>query len=132
MSEHPNAALHRKAHEAFSTDDMDKLGEMIAEDTVWHSPGKSLISGEFRGREAVFGEFFAKMDELSGGTAKIVEHQDYLANDEHSVAFFRFAATRSGKTSEFRVCEDIRWRNGQIVEEWTYLDDQYGWDALWS
>ncbi len=132
MSEHPNAALHRKAHETFSRGDMDKLGEMIAEDTVWHSPGKSLISGEFRGREAVFGGFFAKMDELSGGTAKFVEHQDYLGNNEHSVALFRFAATCSGKTSEFRVCEDIRWRNGQIVEEWIYLDDQYGWDALWS
>ncbi len=109
MSEHPNAALHRKAHEAFSRGDMDALAEMIAEDTVWHSPGKSLISGEFRGRETVFGEFFAKMDELSGGTAKFVEHQDYLGNDEHSVALFQFAATRSGKTLEFNVCEDIRY-----------------------
>ncbi len=72
------------------------------------------------------------MDELSGGTAKFVEHQDYLGNDEHSIALFRFAATRSGKTVEFNVCEDVRWRNGQIVEEWTYLDDQYGWDTLWS
>ena len=132
MSEQSNVALHRKAHDAFSRGDMDTLTEMTAEDTVWHSPGKSLISGEFRGREAVFEEFFGKMDELSGGTAKFVEHQDYLGNDEHSVALFRFAATRSGKTLEFNVCEDIRWRNGQIVEEWTYLDDQYGWDALWS
>jgi ketosteroid isomerase-like protein len=132
MSEHPNAALHRKAHEAFSRGDMDTLTEMTAEDTVWHSPGKSLISGEFRGREAVFGDFFAKMDELSGGTAKFEKHQDYLGNDEHSVALFQFSATRNGKTLEGRVCEEIRWRSGQIVEEWTYLDDQYGWDAFWS
>ncbi len=132
MSQLANAALHRKAHEAFSRGDMDVLGEMIAEDTVWHSPGKSLISGEFRGREAVFGEFFAKMDELSGGTAKFVEHQDYFGNDERSVAVFRFAATRGDKTEEVTVCEVIRWRSGQIVEEWGYYDDQYGWDAFWS
>ena len=132
MSEHPNAALHRKAHETFSKGDMNILTEMTAEDTVWHSPGKSLISGEFRGREAVFEGFFAKMDELSGGTAKFVEHQNYLGDDEHSVALFRFGATRSGKTLEVGVCEVIRWRSGQIAEEWTYLDDQYQWDVFWS
>ena len=108
------------------------LTQMIAEDTVWHSAGKSLISGDFRGREAVLGGFFAKLDEVSGGTAKFVEHQGYLGNAEHSVALFRFAATRSDKNSEFRVCEVIRWRSSQIVEEWLYYDDQYGWDAFWS
>jgi len=132
MSEHPNAALHRKAHEAFSRGDMDTLGELIAEDTVWHSPGKSLISGDFRGREAVFGEFFGKMDELGGGTAKFVEHLDYFGNDERSVALFRFAASRSGKTEEVKVCEVVLWRDGKAVEEWSYCDDQYRWDAFWS
>ena len=78
MSEHPNVALHRKAHAAFSRGDMDMLTQMIAEDTVWHSAGKSLISGDFRGREAVLGGFFAKLDEVSGGTAKFVEHQALL------------------------------------------------------
>lgn len=132
MSDNPNAALHRKAHEAFANGDMDKLGEMIAEDTVWHSPGKSLISGEFHGREAVFGEFFAKMDELSGGSAKFVEHLDYLGNEERSVALFQFSAARNGKTMKVGVCEIIRWSNGQIAEARSYCDDQYRWDAFWS
>ncbi len=72
------------------------------------------------------------MDELSGGTAKFVGQPDYLWNDEHSVALFRFAATRGDTTMETRVCEVIRWRSGQIVEEWLYSDDQYGWDEFWS
>jgi ketosteroid isomerase-like protein len=132
MSEHPNAALHRKGHEAFSTGDVDSLTEMIAEDTVWHVPGKSLVSGEFQGREAVFGGVFAKMDELSDGTAKFVGNLDYLGSDERSVAIGRYSATRDGRTEEFRICEIILWRDGQILEEWSYLDDQYRWDALWS
>ena len=36
------------------------------------------------------------------------------------------------RTKESRVCEVIRWRNDQIVEEWGYCYDQYGWDAFWS
>ncbi len=132
MSEHPNAALHRKGHDAFSKGDMDALTEMIAEDTVWHVPGKSLISGEFRGREAVFGEFFANMNELSDGTAKFIKHEGYFGNDDRSVALGRFAATRNGRTEELVMCEVIRWRDSQIVEEWSYFEDQYRWDALWS
>jgi len=132
MNEHPNAALHRKAHEAFANGDMGALTDLIAEDADWHSPGKSRISGDFHGREAVFGEFFGKMDELSGGTARFVADQEYFGNDERSVALFRFSATRGGKTEEVGVCEIVRWREGQAVEEWSYCDDQYRWDALWS
>ena len=105
---------------------------MVAEGTVWHSPGKSQISGDFRGRDAVFGGSFGKMDELSGGTAGFIENHDYLGTEDHSVALFRWAATRDGRTSDFRVCEIIHWRNDQIVEEWALYDDQYGWDGFWS
>ncbi len=130
MPQHPNAALHRRGHEAFSRGDMDTLTELIADDTVWHMPGRSPLSGDLHGREAVFG-FFAKLNELSGGTAKINDH-DFLATDEHSVALFRVVATRGGKTLESRLCEVIHWRNSQIVEDWTSFDDQYGWDQFWS
>ena len=68
MSEHPNAALHRKGHEAFSRGDTDTLTELIAEDTVWHTAGKSPIAGEHRGRAAVFA-MFEKLAELSEGNA---------------------------------------------------------------
>ena len=116
MSEHPNAALHRKVHEVFSKGDMDSVTKMITDDAVFHSPGKSLISGEFRSRDAVFSQFFAKMDELSGGTGKITEQQDYLGNDERSVALFRYDATRNGKSVQFGVCEVIRWRSQRSCE----------------
>ena len=65
MSEHPNAVLLRRGHEAFSSGDMDALSELIAEDTVWHWPCKNLISGDYRGREGVF-EAFAKLTHLTG------------------------------------------------------------------
>ncbi len=132
MSEHPNAALHRKAHEVFTIGDMDNVAKMMDDDAVFHIPGNSLISGEIHSRDAVFSQFFAKMDELSGGTGKIAEQQDYLGSDERSVALFKYDATRNGKSAQFGVCEVIRWRSGQIVEEWTYVDDQDQWDAFWS
>ena len=134
MAEHPNAALHRKGHEAFSKGDMATLAELIAEDTVWHTAGRSPVSGDSRGRDAVF-EFFAKLAELSGGTMKIHDH-DFLASDAHShqhtVALFRITATRGDKTLDANYCEVVHWRDGQVVEDWGFAYDQYAFDEFWS
>ncbi len=130
MSEHPNAARLRRGHEAFSSGDMDTLTELIAEDTVWHWPGKSPISGIYKGRAAVF-EAFAKIGELSGGTFKLVD-LDFLATDKNTVSISRATATRGDKTLEYSFCEVIQWRDGQIVEERIFMDDQYAFDEFWT
>ena len=132
MSDHPNIALHQKAHEAAFVGDMETLTELTADDVVWHSLGKSQISGDFQGRETVFEDFFGKMAELSAGTANFTKRSTYFANGELSVSLFRWGATRGDQTLDMGVCEVIRWRDGQILEEWSYLDDQYAWDAFWS
>ena len=131
MAEHPNAELHRKGHEAFTRLDMDTLAELFAEDTVWHMPGRSQVSGDLVGREAVFG-FFNKLGELSDGSLAISEEHDFLGTDDHSVALFRVTAQRNNKTLESNLIEVVHWRNGQIVENWTSFEDQYAWDEFWS
>ena len=70
MVENSNVVLHRKGHEAFSRGDKDTLAEVIAEDTVWHNAGRSPLSGEYSGRDTVFG-FLEQLGELTGGTLEI-------------------------------------------------------------
>ena len=130
MAEHPNAALLRKAHEAFSKGDMATLTEVIAEDTLWHIAGKGPLAGEYKGREAVFG-FFKKINELSGGTFKMEDH-DILGTDDHVVALTKMGATRAGKILNTNFCEVAHWRNGQIVEDRLFAYDQYAFDDFWS
>ncbi len=57
ITEHPNAALVRNAYEAFNTADMEALTEAFDESGSWYTPGRSLIAGEYRGRDAVFAQF---------------------------------------------------------------------------
>lgn len=132
MTEQSSVALHKKAHKAAETGDMETLARMIAEDVVWHSFGKSLIAGDFRGRDAVMGQFFGNMAELSDGTAGFEDIQNYFGSGDYSAAFFDWTATRNGSTEVFAVCEVIRWRDGQIGEEWAFIADQYEWDEFWS
>ncbi len=130
MAEHPNAALHRRGHEAFARGDRDTLAQIIGENVLWHVAGKSPVSGDYQGREGVFG-FFDKLAELSGGTLKIKDH-DFLGSDEHTVALFQLSASRGGKTLEAKYCEVVHWRDGRIVENWGFAYDQYTFDGFWS
>ena len=129
MAEHPNAALLRRGHQAFSKGDQATLAEVIAKDVLWHTAGKGAVAGDYHGRDAVFG-FFAKLAELSDGTMTI-EDQDFLASDERAVALFKIKATRGSKKLDADYCEIVRVRNGQTVEEWNFAFDQYTFDDFW-
>lgn len=131
MAEHPNAALLRKGHDAFSKGDTDTLAQLFAEDTVWHWPGRNPLSGTHRGRDSVLG-LFAKMAEMTNGTLSIDEDHDFLGSDDHAVALFRISATREGKTLRSNLCEVTHWHNGQVTEDWVSVDDQYAFDEFWS
>jgi ketosteroid isomerase-like protein len=54
MAEHPNAERIRRAFDAFAPGDMATMTELIAEDTIWHIPGRGPLSGDHQGRETVF------------------------------------------------------------------------------
>ena len=95
-----------------------------------HWPGKNLISGDYRGRTAVFATF-EKLGELTGANLELVD-LDFLATDKNTVALSKIVATRRDKTFEYKFCEVVQWRNGQVVEEWVFLNDQYGYDEFWS
>ncbi len=129
MTEHPNAALLRKGHEAFSNGDMATLTEIIADDTLWHIAGKGPLAGDYEGREAVFG-FFKKLGELAGGTFKIKDH-DFLGTDDHAVALFKMTATRARRILDANFCEVVHCRYVLIVEDWGFAYDQYAFVYFW-
>jgi ketosteroid isomerase-like protein len=130
MADHPNAELLREGYAAYGTGDMNVLTELFADDIVWHVAGRSQLSGDYKGRDQVFG-FFGKLMELSGGTSKIEVH-DILASDEHAVAIVTGNATRAGKSFTGGDVHVFHVRNGQVVEFWDSPLDQYAADEFWS
>ena len=130
MADHPNAELLRKGYEAFDKGDMAVLTNLFAENVVWHVPGESPISGEHRGREAVFAAF-AKTVELSGGSFKIEVH-DVLANDEHTVALTRATGSRQGRQLSSLDTDVYHMSNGNVTEFWSFAEDQRLTDEFWS
>jgi len=95
---HPNEELLRREYEARAARDDRALAQILAEDVVWHVPGRNAIAGEYRGIDRVM-EYVQRRRELAQGTFEITVH-DVLANDEHGLVIATGRATRGGSAFE--------------------------------
>jgi uncharacterized protein len=131
MAEHPNATRAREAMETFGRGDLHGYRDFFTEDVLWHVGGEHPLSGDYRGREALFG-YFARVGELTGATLRI-DPLDVLADDTHCAIFTRVTAQREGKEMDvvlaqaFKVNAEGRW-----TEYWALADDQEALERFWS
>jgi ketosteroid isomerase-like protein len=126
---HPNVALLRRLFEEFG--DPATIAEVFAEDAEWHEPGSGPISGRYRGRPAVASLFKAVL-ERSGGTFRVVEIDDVLADDRHGCVHVVVEASREGR--HIRTTDAIVFdlRDGQIARGCVLSEDQGEVDAFWD
>jgi ketosteroid isomerase-like protein len=130
MVDHPNLDLMRRGYAAYASGDLETISQLFADDVVWHVSGRSPLSGDYTGREQVFG-FFGTLQELSGGTSRVEVH-DLLADDEHGVAIVTQSGTRNGRSYEGKVTHVLHLRDGKVTEFWDAYVDQYTADEFWA
>jgi hypothetical protein len=78
-----NAAIMRRAYEAFNRGDMNTLIELFDESAVWHLPGRSSMANDYQGRDATLA-YFGRIGQETGGTFQ-AELQHLLADDDDRV-----------------------------------------------
>ena len=115
------SAVIQEGFEAFGKGDMETFAGLFSDDIAWHAPGNNVLSGDYRGKEQVFGLFGKLRDETEG-----TFHQDVhaiLADDEHVVVL-----TTNGweKPTHFTGMQVFVWhvRDGRAVECWAIPADQ--------
>lgn len=130
MAEHPNIGVVRRSLEAFAKGDLDTFRELLAPDAVWHIPGSSPLSGDYKGTDEIFG-FFGKLRDLTGGTFTNEVH-DVVGGDEHVVILVRSTAKRAGKSLDQRRVGIAHVKQGKIAETWNFWEDQAAVDTFIS
>ena len=130
MADHPNLDLMRRGYAAYTSGDLETISQLLSDDVVWHVSGRSPLSGDYSGKEQVFG-FFGKLQELSDGTSRVEVH-DLLADDDHGVAIVTQSGTRDGRSYEGRVTHVRHLRDGKVTEFWDAYIDQYTADEFWA
>lgn len=127
---HPNEDLLRQGYQAFAEGDMQTLDELFDDEIAWHVPGNNPLSGEYNGKQEVFG-FFGKINELADSFS--IEVHDVLANEEHGVALTWAKGERAGKTLESQVVQVFHINeDGRVTESWGHSHDQAAEDNFWT
>ena len=126
-----NAAIMRRAYEAFNTADMKTLTGTFDESAVWHLPGRSSMAKDYQGRDATFA-YFARLGQETGGTFR-AELQHLLADDDDRVVGIqRSTAERAGKHLDVGNCIVFQLKDGRITDGREHFHDLYAWDEFWS
>ena len=125
--EHPNAIAYRRTADAFRAGDFETIRSLVADDVVWHVPGRHPLAGEIRGLDSVVA-FLRRTTEV-GFTLR--EH-DVLGNDDHVCALSVMGARRPGVDIEVQVVSVFHFRDGRQLERWFYPEDLDAWDAIFT
>ena len=126
----PNADILSSGYAAFAAGDIPAVLGMLDEDIAWHVPGRSPLSGDYRGHEGVIG-FFTRCHELSGGTLRVQPDRIVAAGD-HVVVLTTVSAERNGRSWSSPEVHVWRMRDGRAVEFREFQGDQQAEDEFWS
>jgi uncharacterized protein len=126
-----HADVVRRAYHAFNTADIQALNELFDVKASWHTPGRSPIAGEHRGRNAVFAQFGRYGGETHGTFTAAL--QQVLANDDGCVVGLHHnSGVRNGKRLATDCCIEFEVRDGRIVSGREHFFDLHAWDAFWA
>jgi uncharacterized protein len=125
-----NAALIKSAYDAFSRGDTKSVFAVLAENILWHVPGRGPLSRDYRGHAEVAG-FFDHFMGLSDGTFRIQIDQ-ILANRDRVVVLCTESASRTGRSWSSPQVHVWTVKNGRATAFWEYEGDQQGEDEFWS
>jgi hypothetical protein len=113
-----NTEVAREAFAAFAARDLERLGQLLDEDITWHTPGNSLLAGDYHGRAAVT-SYLNRALELTSDTQR-VEPVDLLVGSGHVAALVDISGERRGLTLSDRAIQLLAFRNGRIVMRRVY------------
>jgi ketosteroid isomerase-like protein len=131
MTADENAAIMRRAYEAFNSADMDTLIELFDESMVWHLPGRSRFADDYQGRDATLA-YFGQLGQETGGTLQ-ADLQHLLADDEDRViGIQRSRGQRDGKHLDVGNCIVFQLKNGRVTDGREHFHDLYAWDEFWA
>ena len=128
---HPNEELLHRYFKAAGSGDLATLDELFADNISAHIPGDHTLSGDYQGKEAVFG-FFGRLAERSGGTAQL-HLQAAVTDDWFAVALVEVAGRVGGETLDGeRAVLVLRVQDGRFVELWSHHYDEQKMNRVWS
>lgn len=131
MSEHPNAVIARESYDAIAKGDFDHLGgDLLADDVVFHVPGRGPLAGDYHGKAEVL-RYLGQLSAMTQSTLRF-EPEAFLASDDRAAVILRAQGERGGQEMNDHGVHVFRIDNGKISERWSFPHDTYAVDAFFA
>jgi ketosteroid isomerase-like protein len=110
--------------------DVEGFGDLLlADDVVWHWPGRSAVSGDYHGRAAALGLLMG-FHQLTANRLQVMP-LDILEGDNHLMSFTHVTAESGDGKLDVIMADAMRFDDsGRVVEFWTLSNDQRAVDAF--
>lgn len=129
-TEETNTALIVSAYEAFSRGNIQSVLTILAEDILWHVPGRGPLSRDYSGPDEVLG-FFDHFMRLSEGTFR-VQIDEIFAEGDRVVILCTETARRGGRSWSSPQVHVWTIKDGRAIAFRQYQGDQQAEDEFWS
>jgi uncharacterized protein len=111
---------------AVQAGDTDAIRDCFAEDATWWLGGELPLSGTWRGRDAILGDFLGSIPRLYRPETISLEITSLTAEGETvALEWTSRAVTVAGEEYENRCAGVFTVRSGRIVAVREYMDTQY-------
>jgi len=111
---------------AVAARDMDTVRDCFAEDATWWLGGELPLSGTWRGRDAILGDFLGSIPRLYQPETISLEVTSLIAEgDTVALEWTSRALTAAGEAYENQCAGVFTVRDGKIAEVREYMDTQY-------
>jgi ketosteroid isomerase-like protein len=128
---HANEDTVRDLYNAFATADMSTVDRLLADDVIWHAPGRAQHAGIRRGKAELYASM-QRLAELTGGSLRS-EVIDILANDRRAVVLQLTRGERDGRLplhDREVIVYDLRY--GRVIEVWEHPGDLVAMDTFFA
>ena len=106
--------------------DMDTVRDLFAEDATWWLGGELPLSGTWRGRDAILGDFLGSIPRLYQPETISIEITSLIAEgDVVAMEWTSRALTTAGEAYENQCAGVFTVRDGKIAAVREYMDTQY-------
>ena len=106
--------------------DMDTVSGLFAEDATWWLGGELPLSGTWRGRDAILGDFLGSIPRLYQPETISIEITSLIAEgDVVAMEWTSRALTAAGEEYENQCAGVFTVRDGRIAAVREYMDTQY-------
>jgi len=130
MTAEENVTVVNRLISAYAAADVEAIDQLLADDVVFHVPGRHPLSGTYNGKTEVFG-YMGQVAALNESADGGFEVHSVTGDDDHAVLLVTGTIEHNGVRFVRRTVHVFHVNGTKVTEFWEASLDQHAEDQFW-